>query len=281
MTGFQQRRYEYFRNIWLSPLGGLLYFIIPPRVTWLRASISLVRHIITKKIACPGTSIRSHMRDFKTPYCCSVEAYGHMLANNLTLLTLWGLMAWSVGPIPFFSCYIVSMSLSGAAAIVLFAVQHNFEHSYASQNEGWDRDTAAIAGTSFLVLPGWLNWFTGNMAYHHVHHLCAGIPNYCLVACHNEWQHLFSGVTRIRLSQIAHSLRYILWDTRLRRLVSIAEYRQQAGTDIPLRPMSRVPGTRATLSFFATAVPPMPSDRSRRSDPAAVVRRRPRKKGQG
>jgi len=146
-----------------------------------------------------------------------------MLANNLTLLALWGLMAWSVGPILFFACYMVCMSLAGGAAIVLFSVQHNFEHSYASQNEGWDRNTAAITGTSFLVLPRWLNWFTANMAYHHVHHLCAGIPNYGLVACHEEYQHLFSDVTRIRLSQVPHSLRYILWDTRLRRLVSVAE----------------------------------------------------------
>ena len=280
MTRLQQRRYEYLRNIWLSPLGGLLYFIIPPRVTWLRASISLVRHVIAKKIACPGTSIRSHVRDFKTPYCCSVQAYGHMLANNLVLLALWALMVWSIGPILFFACYIASMSLSGAAAIVLFAVQHNFEHSYASQNEGWDRDAAAIAGTSFLVLPRWVNWFTANMAYHHVHHLCAGIPNYGLVACHDEYQHVFSDVTRIRLSQVPHSLRYILWDTRLRRLVSVAEYRQQAGSDIPRQPMFRVFGSSAPLSVLATAMQPVPSDRSGRWRQRPLSAQGHRKKGQ-
>jgi omega-6 fatty acid desaturase (delta-12 desaturase) len=70
------------------------------------------------------------------------------------------------------------------------------------------------------------------MAYHHVHHLCAGIPNYGLVACHEEYQHVFSGVTRVRLSEVPHSVRYILWDTRLRRLVSVAEHLQQRGGDI-------------------------------------------------
>jgi acyl-lipid omega-6 desaturase (Delta-12 desaturase) len=232
MTGSQQRHYRYFRNIWLMPIGGLLYFIVNPRVTWLRASVSLVGHVIARKVACPSKSIRSHIRDFKRPYCASVQEYGHMLANNLTLLSLWGFMVWSIGPILFFACYLVTSSLAGWAAIVLFTIQHNFEHSYASPNEGWDRNTAAIKGTSFLVLPRWLNWFTANMAYHHVHHLCAGIPNYGLVACHNEHQHVFSGVTRIRLSQVPYSFRHILWDTQLRRLVSVAEYLKQAGSGI-------------------------------------------------
>ena len=106
------------------------------------------------------------------------------------------------GPALFFALYIVSVSLSGAGGIVLFTVQHNFEHSYASSDEGWDYDTAAIHGTSFLILPRWLNWFTANIAYHHVHHLSAKIPNYCLVKCHEEYQHLFTDVVRVKLSQV-------------------------------------------------------------------------------
>ncbi len=99
--------------------------------------------------------------------------------NNLVLIGLWALMAWLVGPLLFFVCYTISISLAGAAGIVLFSVQHNFEHSYASHHEGWDHTRAAIEGTSFLVLPRWLNWFTVNIAYHHIHHLSARI-NYCL-----------------------------------------------------------------------------------------------------
>jgi omega-6 fatty acid desaturase (delta-12 desaturase) len=122
--------------------------------------------------------------------------------------------------------------LAGGAGIVLFTVQHNFEHSYASGDDGWDYITAAIQGTSFLVLPRWLNWFTSNIAYHHIHHLSAKIPNYCLAKCHSEYQHLFSDVTRIKLSQIHTALKHILWDTRARRIISVAEYqlqRQQGG----------------------------------------------------
>ena len=150
-----------------------------------------------------------------------------MFWNNLALLSLWGVMAWAVGPWLFFVCYIVSLSLAGGAGILLFTVQHNFEHAYASHSERWDYHTAVIEGTSFLTLPRWVNWFTANIAYHHVHHLSASIPNYCLVACHNEHQTLFSGVKRIRLAQIPHALKYILWDTHARRIVSVAEYQQQ------------------------------------------------------
>ena len=110
---------------------------------------------------------------------------------------------------------------------MLFTVQHNFEHSYASGDEGWDYVTAAIQGTSFLVLPRWLNWFTVDIAYHHVHHLSARIPNYCLAECHKENQDLFSDVPRIGLSGVPKALKYILWDTRRRRLISVAEYQQQ------------------------------------------------------
>jgi omega-6 fatty acid desaturase (delta-12 desaturase) len=123
--------------------------------------------------------------------------------------------------------YVVSTSLAGGAGIVLFTVQHNFEHSYASGDEGWDYIAAAILGTSFLVLPGWLNWFTSNIAYHHIHHLSARIPNYCLVQCHNEYQDLFSDVPRIKLSGIPEALKCILWDVGHRRIISVAEYRRQ------------------------------------------------------
>ncbi len=151
-----------------------------------------------------------------------------MFWNNIVLMALLGSMAWAIGPMLFFACWTASVSLAGGAGILLFTVQHNFEHSYASNDEGWDYDQAAIKGTSFLVLPHWLNWFTVNIAYHHIHHLSARIPNYCLVACHNEHRHLFSDVKRISLSEIPRALKYILWDTRLRCIVSVAEVQQQA-----------------------------------------------------
>jgi omega-6 fatty acid desaturase (delta-12 desaturase) len=224
LTARQQRRYQRERSIWLAPFAGFMYLIFCPRATWIKGSVRLVAHILRNKWAQPGVSIAAHAAAFKTPYWASAREYWHMFWNNVVLLSVWAAMAWSVGPVLFFSVYVISVSLAGAAGIVLFTVQHNFDHSYASDTAGWDYDTAAIHGTSFLVFPRWLNWFTANIAYHHVHHLSSRIPNYCLVQCHEQYQDLFRDVTRVKLRHIHRALKFILWDRRTRRIISVAEY---------------------------------------------------------
>ena len=149
-----------------------------------------------------------------------------MFWNNLVLLTGWSLMCWWFGATRFFTTYLVSGSLAAGIGVVLFTVQHNFKHSYASDTEHWSYEKGAIDGTSFLVFPRWLNWFTANIAYHHVHHVCSRIPNYRLVDCHDENQDLFANVIRIKLSDIHQSLKYILWDQQAGRIISVAEYRR-------------------------------------------------------
>jgi acyl-lipid omega-6 desaturase (Delta-12 desaturase) len=228
MTPRQQWRYRSARNIWLAPLGGFVYLLLNPRLTWLRGSAALVGHLITHKLAQPGVSMRTHALTFRTPFWASGPEYWHMFWNNVVLLALCASMAWLVDPLLFFVCYVVSLSLAGGAGIVLFTVQHNFEQSYASADAGWDHDQAAVEGTSMLVLPTWLRWFTANIGYHHVHHLSARIPFHRLAACHNEYEHLFVGVRRIRLWEIPAALKCVLWDTRARRIVSVTEPARQS-----------------------------------------------------
>jgi omega-6 fatty acid desaturase (delta-12 desaturase) len=229
MTGRQQRAYELARQIWMAPIGGFQYLILNPRYTWIMGSLGLIRHVLKGMLAQPGVSIRAHAAAFKTPYWNDAKEYWHMFWNNVVLLTIWVLMSLWLGPALFFSVYLASISLAGGAAILIFTVQHNFEHSYASDSESWDSDEAVLHGTSFLALPSWLNWFTANIAYHHIHHLSARIPNYRLAECHEEFRDLFTGVRRIGLFQVREALRHILWDTESRRIISVAEYRQRAG----------------------------------------------------
>lgn len=227
MTDAQQRAYERSCNIWLAPFAGFVYLIFNPRCTWLKGSIGLIRHVATKKLARPDISFKQHAADFRTPYWKDADEYWHMFWNNVVLLSAWVAMSWLIGPALFFAVYLTSVSLAGGAGILLFTVQHNFEHAYATCDKHWCYDTAAIHGTSFLVFPRWLNWFTANIAYHHVHHLSAKIPNYLLARCHDENRDLFADVTRVPLARVHTALKYILWDTGARRIVSVDEYRQR------------------------------------------------------
>ena len=214
MSGPERRRYRFTRDILMAPVAGCLYFLVNPRITWVRASVQLLRHRLARLV--DGDAVRP-------PRLPSPEHYRFMTWNNLLLLAAWGLMAWAVGPALFFVCYVVAGSLAGGYGIVLFTVQHNFEHAYASADDGWCRDEAALHGTSFLILPRWLNWITADAAYHHVHHLCASVPNYRLAACHRAHDALFADVRRVRLFEIPGALKHILWDLSARRLVSVAE----------------------------------------------------------
>ncbi|MSQ18239.1 MAG: fatty acid desaturase [Betaproteobacteria bacterium] len=227
MNPRERRNYRYARTIWLAFFAGLSYLVLSPRINWIKGSIGLLSHLIRRKIAEPAVSLSAHAATFKTRYWSSPKQYAHMLWNNVVLLAAWVLMSMALGPLVFFPVYVISVSLAGAAGIVLFTVQHNFEHSYASEDEGWEVDTAATKGTSFLLFPGWLNWFTANIAYHHVHHLSVRIPNYRLVDFHNDHAHLFRDVTRIKLSRIHAALQCILWDTSERRIISVAEFNER------------------------------------------------------
>ena len=227
LTDKQRRNYQRARSTWLAPVAGFVYLIFNPRVTLLKGSLKLVGHMIKSKIAQPSLSLKAHAAGFVTPYWASAKEYWHMFWSNLALLGVCVLMCWAIEPALFLTVYLISVSLAGGVGIALFTVQHNFEHAYASGDEGWDRDTAAIRGSSFLILPRWLDWFTANIGHHHIHHLSARIPNYRLLKCHKEFEHLFSDVTRVKLSQVPQALKCILWDTRVRRIISIAEYEQQ------------------------------------------------------
>lgn len=228
LTTSQQRLYRLKCSISAAPLAGFIYLIANPRLTWLKGSVGLVIHTVRSKLTHPRVSVLAHAANYRSRYWKSSREYRHMLWNNLVLLGVWVLMCHACGILTFFCIYVLTVSIAGGAGIVLFTVQHNFDFSYASDNEHWDHDTGAMEGTSFLVLPGWLNWFTINIGYHHIHHLSASIPNYRLVECHDEYRHLFSDVTRVRLGGVPAALKCILWDKRAQRIISVAEYRRRA-----------------------------------------------------
>lgn len=220
-----QRSYVRSRHPALAPLAGLLYLIVQPRLNWMRGTLDLMAYVRREKASQPDVPLRALAATFRTRHWKTWAEYRHMTLNNLVLLGLWGLMSLWIGPALFFGLYLLGSALAGAAGLVLFTVQHNFEHSYAGDDSAWDYDEAALYGSSFLALPRWLNWCTANIGYHHVHHLSARIPSYRLVACHADNAALFAGVHRLTLKDILPSLDFLLWDTAGRRLLTVAQHR--------------------------------------------------------
>ncbi len=108
--------------------------------------------------------------------------------------------------------------LAGAAGVWLFYVQHQFEDTYWEQSGAWDVERASFEGSSFYDLPAVLHWFSGNIGYHHLHHLASRVPNYRLRECFESHPRL-QEAPRLTLRTSLRSARLRLWDEERRRLV--------------------------------------------------------------
>jgi omega-6 fatty acid desaturase (delta-12 desaturase) len=117
--------------------------------------------------------------------------------------------------------------LAGAAGVWLFYVQHQFENTYWARQQDWNPQDAALAGSSFYALPAWLHWFTGNIGYHHVHHLASRVPNYRLREC-VEANPQLQAAPRLTLRGSLACARLKLWDEDGRRLVPFPSPRTTA-----------------------------------------------------
>jgi omega-6 fatty acid desaturase (delta-12 desaturase) len=112
--------------------------------------------------------------------------------------------------------------IAATAGTWLFYVQHQFERTYWEHTPKWDYTLAALQGSSYYQLPRLLNWFTGNIGYHHIHHLSPRIPNYNLQACH-ESHPLFQRVVHLTLRTSLNTIWLTLWDEKRQRLITFNE----------------------------------------------------------
>ena len=116
------------------------------------------------------------------------------------------------------------MTVAGSAGVWLFYVQHQFDGVYWQRHADWDYVAAALSGSSFYKLPRVLQWFSGNIGFHHIHHLSAQIPNYNLEKCHNA-EPLFQRVPPLTFFASCKSVTYRLWDEQRQRLVGFGYLR--------------------------------------------------------
>ena len=147
--------------------------------------------------------------------------------TNISIAFLVTILCLTIGWKAFLMIQVPIFMISGAAGIWLFFIQHTFEDSYYVEDEQWDYVKAAVEGSSFYKLPKVLQWITGNIGYHHVHHLSPKVPNYKLEAVHNNTPPL-QNVPTITLATSIQSLKFGLWDENTNKFVQFKEIKSIA-----------------------------------------------------
>jgi acyl-lipid omega-6 desaturase (Delta-12 desaturase) len=140
-----------------------------------------------------------------------------VLWTDFFLVVVIALMCWLIGWKTFLMIQLPIMWITSTIGIWLFYVQHNFDPTYWDNHEGWEFVKAGLQGSSFYKLPLILQWFSGNIGFHHIHHLSAKIPNYNLPKCYYENQLFHVKPLTIRASLVSLSLR--LYDEEQKMLV--------------------------------------------------------------
>lgn len=138
--------------------------------------------------------------------------------TDLMIVCVLGAAAYCFGLWQVLFVQLSVLSITSIIGVWLFTIQHRFESSQWMRQEQWSASGAALEGSSYLRLPAVLQWFTGNIGFHHVHHLAPRVPNYRLQACHHAHAELAS-VTTLTFWQALLAPAYMLWDEERQRMV--------------------------------------------------------------
>ncbi|SFB28072.1 omega-6 fatty acid desaturase (delta-12 desaturase) [Lentibacillus halodurans] len=141
---------------------------------------------------------------------------------NASVAVIYALLIWTIGWQAFLIIQLPIIFMSGSLGIWLFYVQHQFEDSYFENEEEWDFVKAAVDGSSYYKLPKVIQWMTGSIGFHHVHHLSPKVPNYHLEKAHESTPPLQQATT-ITLASSLKSIRFRLFDEANKSFVSFKE----------------------------------------------------------
>ncbi len=145
--------------------------------------------------------------------------YSSTYYTSLVIAALVGLVIWLVGFKEFLMIQLPISIVTSSLGAWLFFIQHQFEDTYWATKGEWDYTEAALSGSSYYKLPKVLQWFTGNIGFHHIHHLSPRIPNYQLEKCHKENPVLQTNSV-LTLRKSFKSIFLSLWDEKKKKLVS-------------------------------------------------------------
>lgn len=186
---------------------------------WKRLRYRLYRNPLVLFIVAPLVLFLIHQR-FPQRGARKRERYS-VYWTNLAVAAIVTVMSLTIGLKAFALVQLPVIMIASGAGVWLFYVQHQFEGVYWERHENWDYVTVALQGSSFYKLPKVLQWFTGNIGFHHVHHLSPRIPNYHLERCHNA-DPMFQEVKAITLGPSLKSITFRLWDEDRHQLVGFS-----------------------------------------------------------
>lgn len=137
-----------------------------------------------------------------------------LVVLSASLIAIMGFWPWAI-------IQLTVLAVAGSCGVWLFYVQHQFEDTYWERMEDWDFTAAALKGSSFYKLPKVLQWFSGNIGFHHIHHLSSTVPNYNLERCHRS-DPMFSSIRPLTFWSSLRTASFRLWDEQSKKLVSFA-----------------------------------------------------------
>ncbi len=192
LSPLQKLRYKIYRHpIVLFFIGVPAYFLLIQRTPWL--------HAVSPRESLPS-----------------------VMGLNLAIAICYGPLFYVFGAVKVLSIFVPMVAIAAGAGGWLFFIQHQFEDTVWEKANGWDFQVAALLGSSFYDLPKVLNWFTGNIGLHHIHHLNSMIPNYRLQDCIAASPEL-KAINRLTLQESLKCASLKLWDEERGRLISFRE----------------------------------------------------------
>jgi len=197
---------------------------------WKRFAYRLARHPVVLFVIAPlflflvkhrFASARASRRERHSVFWTNLAILGRAAA----LSSIFGIKEYLL-------IQLAVVMVAGSAGVWLFYVQHQFEGVYWQRHGQWDYLAAALQGSSFYKLPKVLQWFSGNIGFHHIHHLSPRIPNYNLEKCHHA-EPLFQSVPPVTLFSSLKSFSFRLWDEQRHKLVGYGYLRTLRGPQEP------------------------------------------------
>ena len=152
------------------------------------------------------------------------QARRALIRHNLLLVAVYVALLLALGYEALLLVHLPILVAFGIIAVWFFYVQHQHETTYKAWKDKWEYIRAAIQGSTYYKLPKWMHWLTGNIGYHHIHHLNPLVPNYELARCHNENPVFEQVANKITFWQSLKCVFNKLWDEEQQRMISFREY---------------------------------------------------------